>query len=78
MPLDRGWHLAVCVTDLPLQTARRPVIADVTPRTASRSCPCPRSVRSRCASAQLNIIRLIGHMLGDIALETDAGKADAR
>ena len=27
--LDRGWHLAVCVTDLPLQTARRPVIAHV-------------------------------------------------
>ena len=25
MLLDRGWHLAVCVTDLPLQTARRPV-----------------------------------------------------
>ena len=29
MLLDRGWHLAVCVTDLPLQTARRPVIAHV-------------------------------------------------
>jgi len=28
MLLDRGWHLVVCVTDLPLQTAR-PVIADV-------------------------------------------------
>src|SRR6202453_911370 len=29
MLLQRGWHLAVCVTDLPLQTARRPVIAHV-------------------------------------------------
>lgn len=29
MLLERGWHLAVCVTDLPLQTARRPVIAHV-------------------------------------------------
>src|SRR3984885_15550638 len=27
--LDRGWDLAVCVTDLPLQTARRPVIAHI-------------------------------------------------
>src|ERR1700689_4876658 len=27
MLLQRGWHLAVCVTDLPLQTARRPVMA---------------------------------------------------
>jgi hypothetical protein len=27
--LERGRHLAVCVTDLPLQTARRPVIAHV-------------------------------------------------
>lgn len=25
--LDGGWHLAVCLTDLPLQTARRPVVA---------------------------------------------------
>ena len=23
-----GWHLAVCVTDLPLRNGRRPVIAD--------------------------------------------------
>src|SRR5690242_19080522 len=41
MLLERGWHLVVCVTDLPLQTARP---------TGWRSCRCRRSARSRCAS----------------------------
>src|ERR1700689_4480627 len=68
MLLDRGWHLAVCVTDLPLQTARRPVIAHVstTHGVAVLSMPAlgPVSVRKRTAET---IVRLIGHMLGDIA-----------
>jgi hypothetical protein len=68
MLLDRGWHLAVCVTDLPLQTARRPVIAHVstTHGVAVLSIPAlgPVSVRKRTAET---IVRLIGHMLGDIA-----------
>ena len=74
MLLDRGWHLAVCVTDLPLQTARRPVIAHVstTHGVAVLSMPAlgPVSVRKRTADT---IVRLIGHMLGDIAL-ADAGQ----
>src|ERR1700744_3003645 len=51
MLLDRGWHLAVCVTDLPLQTARRPVIAHIgtTHGVAVLSMPAlgPVSVRKR-------------------------------
>jgi hypothetical protein len=29
--LNEGWHLAVCITDLPLETGRRPVIAYTSP-----------------------------------------------
>src|ERR1700727_305229 len=68
MLLDRGWHLAVCVTDLPLQTARRPVIAHVsaTHGVAVLSMPAlgPVSVRKRTAET---IVRLVGHILGDLA-----------
>ena len=68
MLLERGWHLAVCVTDLPLQTARRPVIAHVsaTHGVAVRPCPAlgPVSVRKRTAET---IVRLVGHILGDLA-----------
>src|SRR6202789_3534201 len=75
MLLDRGWNLAVCVTDLPLQTARRPVIAHVstTHGVDVLSMPAlgPVSVRKRTADT---IVRLIGHMLGDIALAADAGQ----
>jgi hypothetical protein len=74
MLLDRGWHLAVCVTDLPLQTARRPVIAHVstTHGVAVLSMPAlgPVSVRKRTADT---LVRLIGHMLGDTAL-ADTGQ----
>src|ERR1039458_7176340 len=52
MLLERGWQPVVCVTDLPLQTARRPVIAMSAPPMASRFCPCPPSARWRCASAR--------------------------
>jgi hypothetical protein len=75
MLLDRRWHLAVCVTDLPLQTARRPVIAHVsaTHGVAVLSMPAlgPVSVRNRTAET---IVRLIRHSLGDIALAADAGQ----
>src|SRR6201996_4967408 len=67
MLLDRGWHLAVCVTDLPLETARRPVIAHVsaTHGVAVLSMPAlgPVSVRKRTAET---IVRLVGHILGDL------------
>src|SRR5580700_10007107 len=68
MLLERGWHLAVCVTDLPLQTARRPVIAHVsaTHGVAVLSMPAlgPVSVRKRTVET---IVRLVGHILGDLA-----------
>ena len=67
MVLERGWQLAVCVTDLPLQTARRPVIAHVsaTHGVAVLSMPAlgPVSVRKRTVET---IVRLVGHMLGDL------------
>jgi hypothetical protein len=73
MLLARGWQLVVCFTDLPLQTARRPVIAHVssTHGVAVLSMPAlgPVAVRKRAAEA---IVRLIGHMLGDIAPASDA------
>ena len=73
MLLARGWQLVVCVTDLPLQTARRPVIAHLSPThgVAVLSMPAlgPVAVRKRTAEA---IVRLIGHMLGDIAPASDA------
>ena len=68
MLLERGWHLAVCVTDLPLQTARRPVIAHVsaTHGVAVLSMPAlgPVSVRKRTVETT---VRLVGHILGDLA-----------
>ena len=83
MLLERGWHLAVCVTDLPLQTARRPVIAHVsaTHGVAVLSMPAlgPVSVRKRTAETT---VRLAGHILGDLAqAEGAAGRlplAEAR
>ena len=66
--LARGWHLVVCVTDLPLQTARRPVIAHASAShgVAVLSMPAlgPVAVRKRTAET---IVRLVGHTLGDIA-----------
>jgi hypothetical protein len=66
MLLDRGWHLVVCVTDLPLQTARRPVIAHVSAAhgVAVLSLPAlgPVAVRRRAVET---IVRLAGHLLGD-------------
>jgi hypothetical protein len=77
MLLDRGWELAVCVTDLPLQTARRPVIAHVsaTHGVAVLSMPAlgPVAVRKRAADA---IVRLVGNTLGDVALTHDGTERD--
>src|SRR5580658_3033880 len=68
MLLERGWHLVVCVTDLPLQTARRPVIAHVsaTHGVAVLSLPAlgPVLVRKRATET---IVRLVAHILGDLA-----------
>jgi hypothetical protein len=74
--LQHGWHLAVCVTDLPLQTARRPVIghASASHGVAVLSMPAlgPVSVRKRTTDT---IVRLVGHMLGDTS---QAEGADGR
>jgi hypothetical protein len=74
MLLDRGWHLVVCVTDLPLQTARRPVIAHVSAAhgVAVLSLPAlgPVAVRRRAVET---IVRLAGHLLGDTDQATDGG-----
>ncbi len=74
MLLDRGWHLAVCVTDLPLQSARRPVIAHVsaTHGVAVLSLPAlgPVGVRRRTVET---IVRLAGHLIGDTGQDSDEG-----
>ena len=74
MLLARGWQLVMCVTDLPLETARRPVVAHVSSAhgVAVLSMPAlgPVAVRKRAAEA---IVRLIGHMLGDVTPAADAG-----
>lgn len=73
MLLERGWHLAVCITDLPLQTARRPVIAHVsaTHGVGVLSMPAlgPVAIRKRAADT---IVRLVANMLGDIVRAADA------
>jgi len=78
MLLERGWDLVVCVTDLPLQTARRPVIAHVsaTHGVAVLSMPAlgPVAVRRRTAET---IVRLVGHILGDLAQTAGATERPA-
>ncbi len=73
--LDRGWQLAVCITDLPLQTARRPVIAhaSATHGVAVLSMPAlgPVAVRKRAVET---IVRLVGHMLGDTMQAAGTGE----
>jgi hypothetical protein len=75
MLLERGWHLVVCVTDLPLQTARRPVIAhaSATHGVAVLSMPAlgPVWVRRRAAET---IVRLVGQILGDLAPTADVAE----
>ena len=75
MLLERGWHLVVCVTDLPLQTARRPVIAhaSATHGVAVLSMPAlgPVWVRRRAAET---IVRLVGQILGDLAPSADVAE----
>lgn len=71
--LDAGWQLVVCLTDLPLQTAHRPVVAhaSATHRVAVLSLPAlgPVAVARRAAAA---VTRLVVALLGD------AGPADVR
>jgi hypothetical protein len=63
--LTEGWELAVCVTDLPLQTARRPVIAhaSATHGVAVVSLPALGAIRVRRRAADA-IVRLVVALLG--------------
>jgi uncharacterized membrane protein len=64
--LDEGWHLAVVITDLPLQTARRPVLAhaSATHGVAVLSVPAlgPVGLKRRTPDA---IVRLVSALLAD-------------
>jgi hypothetical protein len=63
--LTEGWDLAVCVTDLPLQTARRPIIAhaSATHGVAVVSMPALGAVGVRGRAAE-TIVRLVVALLG--------------
>jgi len=64
--IDEQWHLTVCVTDLPLQTARRPVVAhaSMTHGVAVLSLPALGAVgvTRRAADA---LVRLVAALVGD-------------
>jgi hypothetical protein len=64
--IDEQWHLTVCVTDLPLQTARRPVAAhaSMTHGVAVLSLPALGAVgvTRRAADA---LVRLVAALVGD-------------
>lgn len=72
--LDQRWDLMVCVTDLPLQTARRPVIAHVsaTHGVAVLSLPALGPVAGRRRVVE-TIVRLAGHLLGDTGQDAHDG-----
>jgi hypothetical protein len=74
--LAEGWALAVCITDLPLQTARRPVVAHAssTHGVAVLSLPAlgPVAVDRRAADG---LVRLVAELVGDLDDDTPA---DAR
>jgi hypothetical protein len=71
--LADGWHLAVCITDLPLQTARRPVVAhaSATHGVAVLSLPALGAVAVGRRAAEA-IVRLVAALVGD------ADSAEAR
>src|SRR4029450_12391554 len=64
--IDEQWQLTVCVTDLPLQTARRPVVAhaSMTHGVAVLSLPALGAVgvTRRAADA---LVRLVAALVGD-------------
>jgi hypothetical protein len=61
-----GWHLAVCLTDLPLRIGRRPVVADVsvTHGVALLSLPALGAVQQR-RRAREAVTRLVAGLLGE-------------
>jgi hypothetical protein len=83
LALAEGWQLVVCITDLPLQTARRPVVAhaSMTHGVAVLSLPAlgPVAVARRASEA---VVRLVAAMLGDSdsggGADPDAGRRRRR
>jgi hypothetical protein len=75
--LAEGWQLAVCVTDLPLEKARRPVVAhaSMTHGVAVLSLPAlgPVAVTRRASAA---LVRLIAALLGGDDGSGDDGSGD--
>jgi hypothetical protein len=64
--LDEGWQLVVCITDLPLQTSRRPVVAYVsmTHGVAVLSLPALRAVAVARPATEATV-RLVAGLLGE-------------
>jgi hypothetical protein len=81
--LAEGWQLVVCVTDLPLQTARRPVVAhaSATHGVAVLSLPAlgPIGIGRRATDG---VVRLVAALVGDAQGAPDgsarAGRSKAR
>jgi hypothetical protein len=75
--LDEDWHLVVCISDLPLQTARRPVVAhgSMTHGVAVLSLPALGAV-GVVRRATEAIVRLVAGLVGDY--ETSANSSDGR
>jgi hypothetical protein len=76
--LAEGWQLAICVTDLPLQTARRPVVAhaSMTHGVAVLSLPAlgPVAVARRALEA---LVRLVAALLGGDQQRSERAEADS-
>ena len=70
--LARGWDLVLCLTDLPLRVARRPVVAHASPLhgVAVLSVPALGTVGVR-RRARDTALRLIGALLGESGDEAD-------
>jgi len=72
--IDEQWHLTVCVTDLPLQTARRPVVAhaSMTHGVAVLSLPALGAVGVTRRAAEA-LVRLVAALVGDADGTTPEG-----
>src|SRR4051794_12941243 len=73
-----GWHLAVCLTDLPLRNGRRPVIADASAQhgIAILSVPALGAARLRRRALE-TILQLLDGLMGE-RLVTAAGRDNRR
>jgi hypothetical protein len=76
--IDEQWHLSICVTDLPLQTARRPVVAhsSMTHGVAVLSLPALGAVGVARRASEA-ILRLVAALVGDTGAGNDGGRRHA-